>query len=95
MGNTAGYTVTLTCPVGESFSAVAFASYGLPTGVCGNYKLGACHSAITPSVVASKCLNKTSCALKASSAEYPPDPCVGTLKQLLVQLTCSTPPLLA
>jgi hypothetical protein len=36
--------VHLRCAVGQSISAIKFASFGTPLGTCGNFQQGECHS---------------------------------------------------
>lgn len=43
--------VKLNCPRGKKISNISFASYGNPSGNCGNYTLGSCHSFQSATVV--------------------------------------------
>lgn len=36
--------VRLSCGVGQSISAIKFASFGTPFGVCGSFQQGTCHA---------------------------------------------------
>jgi len=53
---------TISCPRGSIISGVDFASYGLPTGTCGNLKVNhACHDAKSEIYVQEKCVGKRTC----------------------------------
>ncbi|NCI46521.1 HYR domain-containing protein [Sediminibacterium soli] len=78
-----GSWLTITAPAGKLISAIDFASYGSPTGTCGNFALGACHSSLSMSVL-SQAIGKNSFTIAASNAIFG-DPCYGTVKRLCVQ----------
>lgn len=78
----------LTCPSGQTVSAIGFASYGMPIGSCGAYTVGACNAASSASVVTNACLGKTACSVTASNATFG-DPCPYKAKQLVAQVTCA------
>jgi len=67
---------------------IQFASYGTPTGSCGNYQLGTCNAPNSTTIVESYCLNKNSCTVPATTPIFG-DPCYGTVKHLVVQAHCS------
>lgn len=69
-------------------SAIQFASYGTPTGTCGNYSLGQCNAPNSSAIVTSYCLGKNACTVPATTPIFG-DPCYGTVKQLVVQALCS------
>lgn len=50
--------VHLRCGRGHSISSIKFASFGTPSGTCGSYKEGACHSRASYSVM-EKVTNET------------------------------------
>jgi hypothetical protein len=81
-------TVTLTAPAGNAFSLVEFASYGTPTGTCGNFSLGGCNSSSSVSQVAAVFIGNNTGSIGANNAVFG-DPCVGTPKRLYVQLRYS------
>ena len=59
-----GGWVTLQCPsASQRIKAVNFASFGTPTGTCGNYVLGTCNAATSVSYAQSLCLNNNSCSV--------------------------------
>ena len=75
---------------GAVISAVAFASYGTPTGVCPGFAASACNAATSRAVVEAACLGQRECRVYPNSSTFPEDPCVNTLKSLAVELTCTT-----
>eukprot|EP00698_Gefionella_okellyi_P008493 TRINITY_DN2105_c0_g1_i1.p1 TRINITY_DN2105_c0_g1~~TRINITY_DN2105_c0_g1_i1.p1 ORF type:complete len:1115 (+),score=230.55 TRINITY_DN2105_c0_g1_i1:139-3483(+) len=81
--------LTLTCATGV-FTEVVFASYGTPSGTCGNFQLGSCNAQNTTAVVRELCVGKSACTIPNSDS-YWGDPCYMTAKQLAVQMTgCPT-----
>lgn len=85
-----GGTLNLKAPPGSTFTNVLFASYGNPTGNCGSFALGSCHSSSSVSVVSAIALGQNSFRLNATNDNFG-DPCSGTPKNLKVQLNYSTP----
>ncbi|MCH9755811.1 MAG: hypothetical protein K0U37_01295 [Gammaproteobacteria bacterium] len=83
-----GGQVSITCPNPTTVQSIEFASYGTPTGSCGNFALGACHAATSVAVVEAACLGQTSCTVNASNGLFG-DPCSGTPKRLYVEVTCA------
>jgi hypothetical protein len=80
-------SVDLQCPDGLAIVAVDFASYGTPTGTCGDFQLGDCNAADSVEVVERLCRGKTSCTVDATNPTFG-DPCVGTTKRLFIQVSC-------
>ncbi|KAH3761250.1 Alpha-L-rhamnosidase N-terminal domain protein [Pelomyxa schiedti] len=80
---------TLQCTSG-TITTVDFASFGTPTGSCGNYAINpACHASTSVDVITSLCVGKSSCVIPSNDATFG-DPCYGTPKWLDVQLSgCS------
>ncbi len=70
-----------------TFTGVTFASFGTPTGDCGNFAYGACNSAKSEPVVTAACVGKAACTLTASNDFFGGDPCLGTLKSLSLLLS--------
>jgi hypothetical protein len=81
-------TLTLSCPPGRTILSIAFASYGTPTGMCGGYATSSCNATTSVSVVSAACVGQNSCSVAATNGVFG-DPCVGTLKHLWVQASCS------
>jgi len=81
-------TLTLSCPAGRKILSINFASYGTPNGSCGGYTIGTCHAANSASIVGAACIGQNSCTVNATNGVFG-DPCVGTLKRLWVQASCS------
>jgi len=80
--------VVLGCPDGQTITSIDFASYGTPSGSCGSFVAGACNASSSAAVVSSACVGKSSCSISADNGTFG-DPCVGTVKQLEVQASCS------
>ena len=87
--DTAGENVNavVTCPASYLIQAITFASYGTPTGSCGSFVIGGCHSSTSVSVVSPLCIGLQTCSVPASNSEFG-DPCSGTSKQLYIQVNC-------
>ncbi|GAA4352150.1 hypothetical protein GCM10023185_11540 [Hymenobacter saemangeumensis] len=84
---TEGGNLTLTAPAGTVFTAVTFASYGLPNGSPGSFTLGSCHASSSQSVVTSYVVgNSGTVVIPATNAVFT-DPCFGIQKRLAVQAT--------
>jgi len=78
--------------IGGTITSIDFASFGTPTGSCGNYSIGSCNSPNSMSAVSSLCLNQASCSIPANNANFGGDPCYGTAKSLAVQVSgCPIP----
>jgi len=78
-------SVQLIC-IDGTISSIQFASFGTPTGTCGNFKVDSnCNAKNSTSVVSSMCLGKTSCTITANDALFG-DPCFGVPKRLYVQV---------
>lgn len=80
--------LSISCPSGQVISAIAFASYGTPTGSCGSYAAGSCNASNSLSAVSQACEGKTNCSLRADNTTFG-DPCYGTVKRLSVQAICA------
>ena len=83
-----GQSLTLTAPAGTVITAINFASYGTPTGSCGNFVQGACHAPNTKAIVESLALNNNSVTITADNNLFG-DPCGGTVKRLYITATYS------
>ncbi|KAG0493582.1 hypothetical protein HPP92_004576 [Vanilla planifolia] len=81
----------LKCPKSKVIKSVTFASFGNPSGICGNYTIGSCHAPQTQSIVEKACLGKRSCVLPVKVEAYGADAnCPGTKATLAVQVACSS-----
>eukprot|EP01084_Bolivina_argentea_P144857 254050_1 len=90
--NNNNWTLSVSCPNNYSYSIIndiQFASYGTPSGYCGNLKHGTCHNNNSLSIVKSLCLNKHSCEIPVNSETFKYDPCMNTTKSFDIQLTCN------
>ncbi len=83
-----GQNLTLTCKPGSSITSVVFASYGTPTGVCGNYAASSCNAGSSTLIVKNACLGKNSCTIGANNGVFG-DPCGDIVKALTVQVVCT------
>lgn len=66
----------LSCgPQGGNITSIDFASWGLPSGSCGAYKVSSvCHSSLSHRLVEAACLGKHDCEVDASApAFFPPN----------------------
>ena len=84
--NYGSMTLTCTDPT-ATITSIDFASYGTPTGSCGNYQRGTCDAANVTSVVKSACVGKNTCTF-GSLSEFG-DPCYKVYKTMVVQAQCS------
>jgi hypothetical protein len=80
--------VHLRCAVGQSISAIKFASFGTPLGTCGNFEQGECHATKSHTVL-EKCIGKQRCAVTISPDNFGGDPCPNMMKKVAVEAVCS------
>ncbi|KAI8533177.1 hypothetical protein RHMOL_Rhmol11G0276800 [Rhododendron molle] len=81
----------LTCPDDKVIKSVDFASFGDPSGSCGNFAEGKCTSPNSERVVAKYCLGKNSCSIPLEREIFDDkshDGCPDILKVLAVQARC-------
>ncbi|EOY16361.1 Beta-galactosidase isoform 1 [Theobroma cacao] len=81
--------VQLRCPPGRNISSILFSSYGNPSGDCGSYAIGSCHSSNSLAIVEEACLGKRICSIPVWSQKFGDDPCPGIQKTLLVDAQCT------
>ncbi|XLU47975.1 hypothetical protein S245_042789, partial [Arachis hypogaea] len=81
---------TLICPDRNKITAVEFASFGDPSGVCGEYVLGKCNAPNSKQIIEQECLGKDSCFVPLSKFNNAVD-CKGVVKTLAVQVNCGSP----
>ncbi|KAK7283549.1 hypothetical protein RIF29_13131 [Crotalaria pallida] len=83
-------SANLKCPNFKKIKAVEFASYGNPSGTCGNYALGNCNVAAAKNIVEQQCLGKNSCSVTLESlSKNGKETCPGLVKALAIQVRCS------
>ena len=58
-------TVALTCASGMYISSIEFASFGNPSGDCGSYSTGSCHSPASKAMIEKQCLYRKNCYVLA------------------------------
>jgi hypothetical protein len=85
-----GYNATLTAPAGRTYTDVAYASYGTPSGAFGSYAAGDCHEPNTRAILLPLVVGQNSVNISADNGVFG-DPCGGTYKWLAVSLTLSAP----
>jgi CSLREA domain-containing protein len=83
-----GGLATLQCPEGVVLE-IQFASYGTPSGTCGQFSTGGCHAVNSSDVVLAQCAGLSNCSIPASNDLFG-DPCFGEGKSLYVQAQCGT-----
>ncbi|KAK9073281.1 hypothetical protein SSX86_007605 [Deinandra increscens subsp. villosa] len=89
--------VRLSCGVGQSISAIKFASFGTPLGGCESFQQqqGTCHAPNSQELIEkvhlafTTCVGHESCEVIASNEYFAADPCPNVLKRLLVVAVCS------
>jgi len=88
-----GGTAPFSCPSFMTFSEIRFASYGTSYEVngagCESYSTSGCHALNSSSIVNTTCLGRSTCSLSATNAIFG-DPCVGTMKRLVVRAVCTS-----
>jgi hypothetical protein len=78
--------LVLTAPAGGVITSINFASYGTPTGTCGNFIVGACNATNSKTLVEGYAIGKNGVTIPANNTVFG-DPCYGTVKRLYVQAT--------
>ncbi len=68
-----------------TFSQVAFASYGTPSGTDGQYSQGSCHATNSILKVSQQLIGKSTATIGAGNGLFG-DPCGGTYKKLYIVL---------
>ncbi|KAF6144115.1 hypothetical protein GIB67_004788 [Kingdonia uniflora] len=81
--------VHLGCMPGQSISEIKFASFGNPSGTCGTFQKGTCHSPISDAILQKKCLGKEKCSVTISTSNFKGDPCPNVSKQVAVEAFCA------
>ncbi|KAJ6368825.1 hypothetical protein OIU78_001240 [Salix suchowensis] len=81
----------LKCPNQKKIVAVQFASFGDPSGTCGNFAVGTCDSPMSKKVAEQHCLGKNSCVIPMDKGLFTgnKDSCPNLSKNLAVQVKCS------
>ncbi|KAK1373471.1 Beta-galactosidase [Heracleum sosnowskyi] len=81
--------VHLQCGAGQSITSIKFASFGTPSGTCGNFEQGTCHASTSYSILEKMCMGKQRCAVPISVTKFGQDPCPNVLKRLSVEAICA------
>lgn len=81
--------VHLHCAPGQSITAIKFASFGTPSGTCGNFQQGDCHSPNSYTSLEKNCIGEERCAVTISPSNFGGDPCPNVMKRIAVEALCS------
>ncbi|CAA7404056.1 unnamed protein product [Spirodela intermedia] len=81
--------VHLRCSPGQSITAIKFASFGTPSGSCGSFQEGACHSPNSRSILEKRCLGQERCTMAISAGNFGGDPCPNVMKRIAVEAVCA------
>ncbi|XP_010431800.1 PREDICTED: beta-galactosidase 14 [Camelina sativa] len=76
------------CPPEKQMVAVEFASFGDPTGTCGNFTMGKCSASKSKEVVEKTCLGKNRCSIVVARETFGDKGCPEIVKTLAVQVKC-------
>nr|XP_043637528.1 beta-galactosidase 3-like [Erigeron canadensis] len=82
----------LRCGLGQSISAINFASFGTPFGVCGSFQQGTCHALNSLERIEETCVGQEACEVLVSNDYFATDPCPNVLKRLSIEAVCSNKP---
>lgn len=82
--------VHLRCAIGQSISAIKFASFGTPLGTCGSFQQGSCHSPNSHAILEKKCIGQQRCSVAISMTNFGGDPCPNILKRVAVEAICTS-----
>ncbi|XP_047178334.1 beta-galactosidase 15-like [Vigna umbellata] len=81
-------TLELSCQ-DRSISAIKFASFGDPKGVCGAFTKGSCESKMNAlSVLQKECVGEKACSIDVSEKTFGPTTCGSITKRLAVEIVC-------
>eukprot|EP00249_Psilotum_nudum_P027019 c34249_g1_i1 orf=587-3136(-) len=79
----------LQCGKGQMINHIQFASFGTPTGRCGNFQRGLCHAAVSLSIIEKECLGYNACFVDVSWRTFEENPCPTDQKALAVEAVCA------
>ena len=79
--------ISLKCPSGYKITEILYANFGENVGGCGNYQAD-CTSSSSNQIVEAACLNKETCSVTASTANFG-NVCPGSARSLAVNAVCS------
>eukprot|EP01084_Bolivina_argentea_P158678 276395_1 len=93
--NSNNWNLTIQCPSSHNnavINDIYFASFGSPTGSCGNFSIGACHSTNTLETVNNICKGKNKCIIPVNNKTFDISNNVNCdnlmYKSFSIQLTC-------
>jgi hypothetical protein len=58
-----GNDANIACPAGYTISDVTFASFGTPSGTCGNFVHGSCDASDSVAISSEVCLGHSNCVI--------------------------------
>ncbi|KAG7618891.1 D-galactoside/L-rhamnose binding SUEL lectin domain [Arabidopsis thaliana x Arabidopsis arenosa] len=76
------------CPPEKQMVEVQFASFGDPTGTCGNFTMGKCSASKSKEVVEKECLGRNYCSIVVARETFGDKGCPEIVKTLAVQVKC-------
>ena len=76
--------VTLTAPYNQVFTAIKFASYGLPTGTCGGFVYGTCNASNSMTIVQNAFVGRNTNSILTNNSVFG-DPCSYEDKKLFIE----------
>lgn len=80
--------IHLSCNPGQKITKINFASFGTPSGTCGSFSEGKCHSHESYDPFEMKCIGQESCAVVIEPKVFGGDPCPGIMKRIAVEAIC-------
>ena len=89
--NDNNWTVSLQCPGTSVINEIGFASWGTPSGYCGDFTIGTCHANNSMDIAKTYCMDKNSCTIPVNIDTFNGDPCYGVVKEFAIQVECSVP----
>ncbi|CAN8328842.1 unnamed protein product [Cochlearia groenlandica] len=76
------------CPPEKQIVEVEFASFGDPTGTCGNFTMGNCSASNSKEVVEKNCLGKNHCSIVVHRDTFKHKGCPTIMNKLAMQVRC-------
>ncbi|XP_031105346.1 beta-galactosidase-like [Ipomoea triloba] len=74
---------------GKNISAIKFASFGTPEGICGDFQQGSCHAFHSFDIFEKYCVGWNSCTVPVTPEAFGGDPCPNVMKKVAVEVICS------
>ncbi|XP_019193365.1 PREDICTED: beta-galactosidase-like [Ipomoea nil] len=74
---------------GKNITAIKFASFGTPEGICGDFQQGSCHAFHSFDIFEKYCVGWNSCTVPVTPEAFGGDPCPNVMKKVAVEVVCS------